>query len=311
MTTLVIGGTGFIGSRLTRLLAARGEEVFCLDINPGAHSFADLGKQVTTLRGDVTQFDDVVAAFTQAKPTRAINLSYLLGSEHAPHFATKLNIVGMDNFFEAARLTGVNRLVFASSLAVNGQQKHFGERAVTEDDFRHGDNQYAVHKIFNEWQAKDYEDKYGLTITAVRPANVTGPDKVRGSVDHVNIITQPARGKPISFPHQDAMRCPIHVDDIAEVFSRVLLTDKPKHSVYNSGGTAISLGEIAALVREFLPGAEITFQHKTGGRASSGNFMIDNSRLVQEFGVQYRPYRERLLQIINDVRKDEGLPAVG
>jgi hypothetical protein len=29
---------------------------------------------------------------------------------------------------------------------------------------------------------------------------------------------------------------------------------------------------------------------------------------VPEFGVQYRPYRERVLQIINDIRKEEGLP---
>jgi nucleoside-diphosphate-sugar epimerase len=311
MTILVIGGTGFIGSRLVRLLAARGEEVACMDINPGAHSFADLGKQVSVTRGDVMQFDDVMAATLAAKPSRVINLSYLLGSDHAPHFATKLNIVGMDNCFEAARLAGVNRVVFASSLAVNGQQRHFGERAVTEDDFRHGDYQYAVHKIFNEWQAKDYADKYGMAITAVRPANVTGPDKVRGSVDHVNIITQPARGKPISFPHKDAMRCPIHVDDIAEVFARVLMTDKPKHAVYSSGGTAISLGDLAAMVREFLPDAKITFQHETGGKEISGNYLIDNTRLVQEFGVQYRPYRERVLQIINEVRKQEGLPAVG
>ena len=159
-----------------------------------------------------------------------INLSYFLGSEHAPHFATKLNIVGMDNCFEAARLAGVNRVVFASSLAVNGKQKHYGDRIVTEDDYRHGEVQYAMHKIFNEWQAQDYNEKYGMAITAVRPANVTGPDKVRGSVDHVNIITQPARGKPISFPYKDAMRCPIHVDDIAEVFARVLMTDKPKHA---------------------------------------------------------------------------------
>ena len=38
--------------------------------------------------------------------------------------------------------------------------------------------------------------------------------------------------------------------------------------------------------------------------------MIDNTRLVQEFGVQYRPYRERVLQIINEVRREAGLPLV-
>jgi len=262
------------------------------------------------VRGDVTQFDDVMAAMTDAKPTRAINLSYFLGSEHAPHIATKLNVMGMDNCFEAARLCGVDRVVYASSLAVNGMQKHYGDRMITEDDFRYGDVQYAVHKMFNEFQAQDYNEKYGMTITGIRPANVTGPDKVRGSVDHVNCITQPARGKPVSFPYKDAMRCPVHVDDIAEVFTRVLLADRPKHAIYNTGGTAISLGALADIVRDYLPDARIEFEHETGGREQSGNYLIDNSRLVQEFGVQYRPFRERVLQIINEIRAQEQLPAI-
>ncbi len=224
MSVLVIGGTGFIGLRVIRLLAQRGEEIVCMDINPGAARFDDLGKQVRVLRGDVTQFDDVMAVTSESKPSRVLNLSYFLG-DHPPHLATKLNIVGMDNCFEAARLCAINRVVYASSLAVSGQQKNFGDRPVTEEDYQYGDYQYAQHKRFNEFQAADYNRKYGMTITGVRPANVTGPDKVRGSVDHVNCVTQPARGKPISFPFADAMRCPIHVDDIAEVFSRVLMTD--------------------------------------------------------------------------------------
>jgi UDP-glucose 4-epimerase len=106
------------------------------------------------------------------------------------------------------------------------------------------------------------------------------------------------------------MRCPIHVDEIAEIFARVIMTDKPQHLVYNTGGIAISLGEIADMVREFLPNAKITFDKETGGKAISGNYLIDNSRLVQEFGVQYRPYRDRVLQIINEVRHEAGLPLV-
>jgi nucleoside-diphosphate-sugar epimerase len=310
MTVFVIGGTGFIGLRIIKLLAARGETVVCMDINPVTDAFAHLGAQVNVVRGDVTQFDDVMAAMTTAKPSRAINLSYFLGSDHSPHVATKLNIVGMDNCFEAARLLGVNRVVYASSLAVNGMQKHFGDRMITEDDYRYGDVQYAAHKMFNEWQAQDYNEKYGMKITGIRPANVTGPDKVRGSVDHVNCITQPARGKPVSFSYKDAMRCPVHVDDIAEVFTRVLLTDQPKHTIYNTGGTAISLGELADIVRGFLPDARIEFDHESGGREQSGNYLIDNRRLVEEFGIQYRPFRDRVRQIINEIRAQEGLPEV-
>lgn len=310
MAVFVIGGTGFIGHRLIRLLVGRGQTVTCMDVNPGAHSFADLGRKVTSVRGDVTQFDDVMAAMAAAKPERVINLSYFIGSDHAPHVAMKLNILGMDNCFEAARLLGVKHTMYASSLAVNGKQTHYGNRPVTEEDRVNGEYQYAKHKIVNEWQAQDYTEKFGMLITGIRPANVTGPDKVRGSVDHVNIITEPARGKPITFPFKDAMRCPVHVDDIAEVFARVLMAEKPAQRIYNSGGTTVSLGEIADIVRAYLPDARINFEKESGGKDASGNYMIDNSRLVAEFGVQYRPYRERVLQIINDIRRDNGLPPV-
>ena len=311
MSVFVIGGTGFIGHRLVRLLVGRGQSVTSMDINPGAHSFSDLGAKVKSVRGDVTQFDDVMAAMSAAGPERVVNLSYFIGSDHAPHVAMKLNILGMDNCFEAARLLGVKHTMYASSLAVNGKQNHYGNRTVTEEDRVNGEYQYAKHKIMNEWQAQDYTEKFGMLITGIRPANVTGPNKVRGSVDHVNIITEPARGNPITFPFKDAMRCPIHVDDIAEVFARVLLTEKPTHRIYNSGGISVSLGDIADIVRAYLPDAKISFDKQSGGKDASGNHMIENARLMSEFGVQYRPYRERVLQIINDIRRDNGKPAIG
>jgi nucleoside-diphosphate-sugar epimerase len=310
MSILILGGTGFIGRRLIPLLARRGEEIVCMDIKPETADFSEFGRQVRVMRGDVSQFDDVMNALASAKPSRVINLAYFLGSDYPPRVAFKLNILGMDNCFEACRLAGVNRVAYASSLAVSGEQKFYGDRLVTEDDFRHGHVQYAMHKIFNEWQAQDYRDKHGMEITAIRPANVTGPDKIVGSVDHVFCITTPARGKPVKFPYRDAMRCPIHVDEVAEIFARVIMKDKPDHWIYNTGGQAISLGDLADLVREFLPNAEITFDKETGGKELSGNYLIDNTRLVQEFGVQYRPYRERVLQIINDIRREEGLPLV-
>ena len=310
MPILVLGGTGFIGPRAIRRLAQRGEKVVCMDINPSAAAFPGLADRVTVIRGDVTQFEDVMRTMLEVKPDRVLNLAYLLGGgEGEPHFTMRLNILGMDNCFEAARLCGVKRVVYASSVAVSGQQHQFGERLVNEDDARYGTSQYAVHKIFNEFQAQQYIKNYGLSITGVRPANVTGPDKVRGSVDHVQLITQPALEKPIRLPWKSMMRLPIHVEDIAEVFVRVLLADAPRYPVYNSGGTPISLGELADMVREFLPQAQITFDNE-GGREESGNFLVDNSRLRQEFEVEYPPLRTRVLEIINDIRHQEGLPLI-
>ena len=61
------------------------------------------------------------------------------------------------------------------------------------------------------------------------------------------------------------MRLPIHVDDIAEIFVRVLLADAPRYRVYNSGGTVISLGELADIVRGFSE-ARSPSSRTTGGK---------------------------------------------
>ena len=310
MSVLVIGATGFIGPRLIRRLVARGESVVGMDLNPGAAAFGDVPIGAPVLRGDVTQFEDVMRTILDVKPERVINLAYGLGAgEGNPHQVMRLDILGMDNVFEACRLAGVKRVVYASSIAVSGQQSHFGDRLVNEDDAVHGTSQYAMHKIFNEFQARKYIKNYGMSIVGVRPANVTGPDKVRGSVDHVQIMTEAARGKPVHLPQKGLMRLLVHVEDMAEIFARILLAEAPRHSLYNSGGIPVSLGELADIVRGFLPEAQITFE-KEGGREDSGNYLVDWSRLAKEFGIEYPGLRTRVLEVINDVRRQEGLPPV-
>ena len=67
MSILVIGGTGFIGRRLVPLLAQRGEEIVCMDINPATANYESFGKQVRVVRGDISQFDDVMATMVDGK----------------------------------------------------------------------------------------------------------------------------------------------------------------------------------------------------------------------------------------------------
>src|SRR5437899_11922189 len=253
MSVLVIGAPGFIGDRLIRRLVARGEQVAGMDLNPGSPTFGGLPIGAPLVRGDVTQFEAVMRPVLDVKPDRLINLAYGLGAgEGIPHQVMRLDVLGMDNCFEAARLAGVKRVVYASSIAVSGQQSHFGDRLVNEDDPVHGTSQYAMHKIFNEFQARKYIKNYGMSIIGVRPANVTGPDKVRGSVDHVQIMTEAARGKAVHLPKKGLMRLLIHVEDMAEIFARVLLAEAPRHHLYNSGGVPVSLGELADILRGLL-----------------------------------------------------------
>ena len=140
MSILVIGGTGFIGPRLIRRLIERGQSVVCMDVNlTPASPYASMPSQATVIRGDVTRFEDVMRAVLEVKPERMINLAYGLGAgEGNPHQVMLLDVLGMDNCFEAARLGGVRRVVYASSVAVSGLQSRFGDRLVNEDDATYG-----------------------------------------------------------------------------------------------------------------------------------------------------------------------------
>jgi nucleoside-diphosphate-sugar epimerase len=312
MRVLVLGGSGFIGPRVMRRLLEHGHEVHCMDIAPDSPSLEGIRDRISIAHGDITLMDDVMEAMAKSEPDRVLNLAYALGASEAdPHPQVRLNIMGMDNCFEAARILGVRRVTYASSLAVYGQQRLFGDRAVTEDDAQLSTRLYGASKIYNELQADWYNRAYEMAITGIRPANITGPDKVRGSMNHVLCQVLPARDEPVSFPYRDTMTLPLHVDDIAEVFERVTLAAKTRYPIYNSGGESLSIGQLAEIVQQFLPDAKISFDADEGGRDESGLFLMDNSRLVEEFEIQYAPFAQRVLETINEVRKAEGLPLVG
>ncbi len=304
MRALVIGGAGFIGRRVVRQLAALGHEVVCLDVVPA--DFTELGRKVRVQHLDLTDFEQVVAATATHKPEVVINLSYL--RESLPRPAMKLNVLGMDNCFEAARLCDVERVVYSSSIAIHGIQGPYGRRKIVETDAPYPLKQYAVHKVFNEWQAKEYREKHGMVITGVRAAHVSGADKLIGSVDHVECIVKPALGQKVEFAYRDQMRCVIHADDAAEIFVRIALAPKPRHAIYNSGGESLSLGQLADMVRKVLPQAEIEFRNDTGGEDRSTAYLFDNERLVSEFGITLPPYQQRVAEMIATTRANAGLP---
>jgi hypothetical protein len=98
---------------------------------------------------------------------------------------------------------------------------------------------------------------------------------------------------------------------LAFICRAALLQQRALAVLYNFGGTSISLGEIANIVRSYLPDAKITFQHERGAKEANATYLLDNSRLCSEFGVRYPPFPERVLQIINETRRGVGLPPVG
>ena len=58
----------------------------------------------------------------------------------------------------------------------------------------------------------------------------------------------------------------------------------------------------AEIVQRFLPEAEITFEADEGGREASGLYLMDNSRLVEEFEVEFAPFDQRVMETISEAR---------
>ena len=312
MSIMVTGGTGFIGNRIVRKLVERGEEVVCFDLAPPRANLEPYLDRIQVYRGDITQVPHLLEAVNIHRVRKIIHMAALLppDTEDRPHFGMLVNIQGTNNVFEVARWTEVDRVVYASSIAVFGVQDTFGERPVNEDDLSAPVNVYGMTKAANDFAAGKYIDRYGLDLRGVRICTVFGHGRVTGMTGIIGglMMSLPAVGKPISMPfHQDEPSPMIHAEDAAEIFVRAALSDGLNHRVYISGGHLCTIREMADIVREFIPDAQIT----TGDQAVPHIYLVDNSRMLADIGYELAPLRVRVLEHINDARREAGLEPIG
>ena len=306
MATLIIGGTGFIGASLARKLIAAGEAVVCMDANPDPWHLRDAAAKVALVQGDVAQFDDVARAIAEHKADRVVNLAYVLSaeSETALHRAVRVNLLGMDNVFEAARLAGIGRVVYASSVAYHGANPTAQPIRIDEDSPAHPLGVYGWHKQMNELMADRYARRYGMGMVAVRPPVVFGPGRRLGQIAHAEMIGRPALGRPYRMAAAaDAKVALIHVDDVAEIFFKLVAADRVRHAAYHTGGHLVSNGELAEIVRHFIPEAAIAFDPPAAPPPHYGlSFVYDHARAHAEFGYAPAPLPERVRETIAATR---------
>jgi nucleoside-diphosphate-sugar epimerase len=308
---MVTGGTGFIGNRIVRKLVDRGEEVVCFDLAPPRANLEPYLERIQVYRGDITQMPHLLEAVNTHRVHKIIHMAALLppDTEDRPHFGMLVNIQGTNNVFEVARWTEVERVVYASSIAVFGVQETFGDRAVNEDDLAAPVNVYGMTKAANDFAAGKYIDLYGLDLVGVRICTVFGHGRVTGMTGIIGglMMSLPAVGRPISMPFDQEEPSPmIHAEDAAEIFVRATLSGRLNHRVYISGGHLATVRDMADVVRSFIPDAQIT----TGDRAVPHVYLLDNSRMLADIGYELAPLRVRILEHINDARREAGLEPI-
>ncbi|MCH8800843.1 MAG: NAD(P)-dependent oxidoreductase [Chloroflexi bacterium] len=308
MSVMVTGGTGFIGNRIMRKLLERGEEVVCFDLAPPRANLEPYLDRIKMYRGDVTQLPHLLEAINTNGVHKIIHMAALLppDTEDRHHYAMQVNIGGTNNVFEAARWSGIQRVVYASSIAVYGVQTTFGERPINEDDLNDPVNVYGMTKSVNDFSAKRYIDRHGLDLRGVRICTVFGHGRVTGMTGMIGglLMSLPAIGKAVSMPfHQDERSPMIHAEDAAEIFVRAALAEKLNHPVYISGGNLCTIKDMADIVRDIIPGAQISM----GDQLVPHVYYLDNSRMLADIGYEIAPLRQRILDHINDARAEAGM----
>lgn len=306
---MVTGGTGFIGNRIIRKLLDRGEEVVCFDLAPPRNNLEPYADRINFYRGDISQIPHLLEAINTFDVRKIIHMAALLppDTEDRPHFGMSVNIQGTNNVFEAARWSNIQRVVYASSIAVYGVQETFGDRPINETDLSDPVNVYGMTKAANDFAAGRYRERYDMDIRGVRICTVFGHGRVTGMTGMIGglMMSLPAIGKPVNMQFDPNEASPmIHAEDAAEIFVQVSLSNNLQHPIYISGGHLATIQDIANIVKEYVPEAQIT----TGDRPVPHVYLVDNSRMLSDIGYEMAPLRVRVLEHMNDARAEVGLP---
>ena len=237
------GAAGFIGSKLTYMLAQRGDEVVGID---NINDYYDVrlkygrmrecgfmvegddlpfGQEVRSEKFDHCRFirmaiDDKASVdqlFEREHFDKVVNLAAQAGVRYSitnPYAYLQSNLVGFLNILEACRNYKVGHLIYASSSSVYGLNEKV---PYSEDDKVDSPvSLYAASKKSNELMAHAYSKLYGFATTGLRFFTVYGPWG-RPDMSPMLFATAISKGEPIKvFNNGDMIRDFTYIDDIVE-----------------------------------------------------------------------------------------------
>ena len=246
MKFLVTGGAGFIGSHIAEELIKYGEVRILDNLKIGKKEYVLNGCEF--VNGDI---NDSKAVLDAMKGVDVVlhNAAFVTirGSFERMRDVIENNFLGTLNVFEAAKNSGVGRIIFASSMDVYGEPQIL---PVTEDHPLNTRSLYGLSKISGEMFCKIFEEKYGIGCTVLRYFNTYGirqtPSPYVGVI--TTFINQALRGETLTvYGDGNQTRDYVWVKDIAQ--ANMLAALSKKSGVFNVGsGEELTVNQIADMI---------------------------------------------------------------
>ena len=243
MRVLVTGGAGFIGSHLAEKLLVMGHEVVILDdfndfYDPQIKhaNIAGFVKDVAVCHVDLRANDSVRTLFRREKVDVIAHLAARAGvrpSIQNPRLYYDTNVIGTLHLLEAARATGVERFIFASSSSVYGASKTvpFSE----EQHLTQTLSPYGATKVGGEFLCSTYSHLYQMRVVALRYFTVYGPRQRPDLAIH-QFTRRIHAGRPIDqFGNGTTQRDYTYIDDIIQGTMAALDYEGPMYDIFNLG----------------------------------------------------------------------------
>ncbi len=314
-TYLVTGGCGFIGSYIIRDLLEEGAKVVAYDyrIERGIIDQVvsrERLKDVAIVQGDITDFIHLIDLIKTHQVSRMIHLASpnTWIAEKNPPLAFDMMCKGMLNILEAAKVFEVEKVVWASSIAVFGLPERYPPGKIKNDAAHWPDSLYGAGKSMNEFLATYYADKFGVDSIGLRYTVVYGPGKAGSkSAFATEMIRRAAIGEPYEVPFGDETLDWQYVEDVAKLTIAASQAKKTKTKVFNTRGDLRPVREAMEYIKRLIPGAQLTLKPGYYGIVLN----LDTSLLEKEIGfVPKYSMEEGVLRSLNTFRRQAGLKEV-
>jgi len=309
---LIVGGAGYIGSSVNKLLNKMGYQTIVFDnLSNGHIEFVKWGK---FYKGDLGNIDDIEKVFRENKIDCVMHFSaYAYVGEsvtnHQKYY--KNNVSNTLNLLDLMIKYGVKKLIFSSTCAIYGIPIQI---PIPEDHPQNPVNPYGKTKFMVEEILKDYDKAYGLKYVSFRYFNASGADPeceigewhdpethlIPLSIYNALGITKNITVFGTDYPTPDGtcIRDYIHVNDIAKahILGFEYLMSENKSDFFNLGnGNGFSVKEILDIVSR-ISGKKLNIVY---GKRREGDppILVGSSKKAYEI-LGWKPEFDKISDII-------------